>query len=584
MVIEVSSYKELTQEIRERVNIREYLERDGISFKNTNQGGVGLCPFHREKTPSFNVFNDTQTYYCFGCHKHGSIIDYVMEREGMDFKTAISSLAERFNISLKLSPEEESHRKNFRQAYRVTEVLGKFFEDEFNKLPKTHPAKKMITDRGLNCETIRYGYAPENTLDTINYLKPYIKSGEFTTKLLNELGYLLIGNNNKPYFPIKNRLMFYFQSQKDKIEGFTGRALTKEDESKRKYVNSNNSIIYQKSREIFNFNQARKYILQENSVYLVEGQFDVAAMIESGYKNTVAISGTALDKQHIQKISMVFKDKSTGKFILCLDGDSAGENASRLLFEKNPSIQRNLYITIVPEGKDPCDYLGKNKNNRLNTPVLYIEYVFEKLKRKYVEENSSDPYETINEFGKLLAKVPDELLRNSYIQKLSTFTLIPINTINDIIGGVDAHSIQLITDLNSSNMQIELEPGNYFDKALALYVNNRKSIKNLYIEKFPENYQIIIEKIRDMKVVMLDEFDEDNPIITTLINNMNNLKPYSSFEEDNDIQVHYITLIKYGLKELEKKKKENVELLFRKSFENATSKEELINAFAILNK
>jgi DNA primase (bacterial type) len=281
---------------------------------------------------------------------------------------------------------------------------------------------------------------------------------------------------------------------------------------------------------------------------------------------------------------MVFKDKSTGKFILCLDGDSAGENASRLLFEKNPSIQRNLYITIVPEGKDPCDYLGENKNNRLNTPVLYIEYVFEKFKRKYVEENSSDPYETINEFGKLLTKVPDELLRNSYIQKLSTFTLIPINTINDIIGGVDAHSIQLITDLNSSNMQIELEPGNYFDKALALYVNNRKSIKNLYIEKFPENYQIIIEKIRDMKVVMLDEFDEDNPIITTLINNMNNLKPYSSFEEDYDIQVHYITLIKYGLKELEKKKKENVELLFRKSFENATSKEELINAFAILNK
>lgn len=586
MAVEVSSYKELTQVIREKINLREYMERDGISFKNTNQGGVGLCPFHKEKTPSFNVFNDTQSYYCFGCHKHGSIIDYVMEREGMDFKTAITSLAERFNISLQMSPKEEEFRKNFKKAYKVTEVLGKFFEEEFQRLSNEHPAKKMIIDRGLDCNTVRYGYAPENTNKVIDYLKPYIKKGDFTPKILSELGYLQIGNNNKPYFPIRNRLMFYFQSQKDKIEGFTGRALTEEDTKKRKYVNSNNSIIYQKSKEMYNLNQARKYIQQENSVYLVEGQFDVVAMIEAGYKNTIAVSGTALDKQHIQKLSMIFKDKGTGRYILCLDGDSAGENASRLVFEKNPNIQRNLFITIVPEGKDPCDYLGKNKNNRLNEPVLYIDYIFKKLKKEYVKQKSNDPHEVINEFGKLLSKIPDKLLRNSYIQKLSTFTLVPINIINEIIGGVDAHSIQLLKDLNNTNNidEVDLEIGNYFDKALAFYVNNRKAIKKVYIEKFPQKYQEVLNKIVDMKVVILDNLDLNNPIISTLNNNIKNLKPYSSIEEDDDIQIHYITLIKFGLKEIEEKKKEQLELLFRQTLENAKTKEEIEQAFSLLNK
>lgn len=582
MSIEVSSFKELSAVIKEKIDLKDYLEKDGIELKKTVQGGIGLCPFHKEKTPSFSVFSDTQTYHCFGCQKHGSIIDYVMEREGLDFKSTITTLAERNNIQLKLSPEDELKQKNIKEAYRLTSLLGRFFENKFLELPENHPAKKMITDRGLSINSVRYGYAPQNTNEVMNFLKEYIAKKEISPEIIRELGYLLKGNDNKPYFPISNRLMFYVQSQDDKIEGFTGRALTEEDTKKRKYVNSNNSIIYQKSREIYNFNQARKHIVKENAVYLVEGQFDVAAMIEAGYNNTVAISGTALDKQHINKISMLFRDKTEGKFILCLDDDKAGRNASKLVFEKNPSIHRNLYITVVPNGKDPCDYLGKNKENRLDTPIPYLDYVFELLKKVYLDTNQTDPYFIIDRFGSFLNKIPDTLLRSSYLQRLSSFTLVPIDIINGIIGNVDKKSIELLENYQNQNNVYSLPEGNFFDKALLIYAENRKSISNIRENDFPDNYKPILGQIKNMDKVILERLAEDNSITKYLIENFKNIKSKREFE-DNEIEIHYNTLIDAGLKELNKIELEKKQLLFKRTLELATTPEEKLEAFKILS-
>lgn len=582
MSIEVSSFKELSAVIKEKIDLKDYLEKDGIELKKTVQGGIGLCPFHKEKTPSFSVFSDTQTYHCFGCQKHGSIIDYVMEREGLDFKSTITTLAERNNIQLKLSPEDELKQKNIKEAYRLTSLLGRFFENKFLELPENHPAKKMITDRGLSINSVRYGYAPQNTNEVMNFLKEYIAKKEISPEIIRELGYLLKGNDNKPYFPISNRLMFYFQSQDDKIEGFTGRALTEEDTKKRKYVNSNNSIIYQKSREIYNFNQARKHIVKENAVYLVEGQFDVAAMIEAGYNNTVAISGTALDKQHINKISMLFRDKTEGKFILCLDDDKAGRNASKLVFEKNPSIHRNLYITVVPNGKDPCDYLGKNKENRLDTPIPYLDYVFELLKKVYLDTNQTDPYFIIDRFGSFLNKIPDTLLRSSCLQRLSSFTLVPIDIINGIIGNVDKKSIELLENYQNQNNVYSLPEGNFFDKALLIYAENRKSISNIRENDFPDNYKPILGQIKNMDKVILERLAEDNSITKYLIENFKNIKSKREFE-DNEIEIHYNTLIDAGLKELNKIELEKKQLLFKRTLELATTPEEKLEAFKILS-
>ena len=582
MAIEVSSFKELSAVIKEKVDLKDYLEKDGIELKRTPQGGMGLCPFHKEKTPSFSVFSDTQTYHCFGCQKHGSIIDYVMEKEGLDFKTAITTLAERNNIQLKLSPEDEKKQRNLKEAYKLTSLLGKFFENKFLELSDSHPAKKMITDRGLSTSSVRYGYAPKDTNEVISYLKEYISKKEISPEIIRDLGYLLKGNEGQVYFPISNRLMFYFQSQDNKIEGFTGRALTEEDTKKRKYVNSNNSIIFQKSREIYNFNQARKHIIKENAVYLVEGQFDVAAMIEAGYKNTVAISGTALDKQHINKISMLFKDKASGKFILCLDDDKAGRNAGKLVFEKNPSIHRNLFITVVPEGKDPCDYLGNNKENKLTEPVLYLDYIFDLLKKVYIETNQTDPYFIIERFGKFLNKTPDVLLRNSYLQRLSSFTLVPINVIKSIIGNVDKKSVELLENYqNNSNSIYSLPEGNFFDKAILIYAENRKSIPNIRENDYPENHKEILNQIKQMDKVILEKLDEENSIVKYLLENFKNLKSKRELEDD-EIEIHYNTLIDAGLKELNKIELEKKQLLFKRTLESATTQEEKSEAFKIL--
>lgn len=580
--MEVKSYDDLIKTIVEKVDLREYLQREGVHLKPSPQGATCLCMFHKEKTPSFHIFSDTQSFYCFGCKKHGNILTYIMEKNGYDFKTAVSLLAEQYNISLELSPEEKAYNEKLKQAYRATKVLGEFFEAEFHKLPDSHPAKKMITDRGLGYNAVRFGYAPEDTSLLIKFLSPYIKKKEFTPKTLNELGFLLQGKNGRPYIPLKNRLMFYFQSRDDKIEGFTGRALTEYDTKNRKYVNSSNSIIFQKSREIYNLNQARKHIRNENSVYLVEGQFDVAAMIEAGYQNVIAISGTALDKHHIEKINMIFKDSSNAKYILCLDDDFAGQKASRAVFEKNPNIQRKLYITVVPNGKDPCEALGKDKTKKLNEPILYLDYIFNQLKDEYVKNKRTDPYNVINEFGSILAKVPDVLLRESYIQKLSTFTLIPNNVIKQIIGGVDSKSIEILKDLESLK-DIHLAEGNYFDKALVYYSHNRNSIPKVYIEKFPEEYQKVLKQLTELKVITPMSLDKNNPITSRLIKNLETPIPNSELEDSTDIQTHYITLVKFGMKDYQKAKEEKVDLLFKQALENAKTPEEIKNAFEILN-
>lgn len=580
--MEVKSYEDLIKTIVEKVDLREYLQKEGLSLKSSSQGAVALCPFHKEKTPSFHIFSDTQSFYCFGCHAHGNVITYIMKKNGYDFKAAVSLLSEQYNISLELSPEEKAYNEKLKQAFRATEVLGKFFEEEFRKLPDSHLAKKMITDRGLGYNAVRFGYAPEDTSKLIKFLSPYIKKKEFTPKTLNELGFLLQGKNGRPYIPLKNRLMFYFQNRDDKIEGFTGRALTEYDTKNRKYVNSSNSIIFQKSREIYNLNQARKHIRNENSVYLVEGQFDVAAMIEAGYQNVIAISGTALDKHHIEKINMIFKDSSNAKYILCLDDDFAGQKASRAVFEKNPNIQRKLYITVVPNGKDPCGFLGKDKTKKLNEPILYLDYIFNQLKDEYVKNKGTDPYNIINEFGSLLAKVPDSLLRESYIQKLSTFTLIPNNVIKQIIGGVDSKSIEILKDLESLK-DIHLAEGNYFDKALAYYARNRGSITKVYVEKFPEEYKEVLKQLTELKVITPMSLDKNNPIASRLIKNLEVPIPTSELEDSTDIQTHYITLVKFGMKDYQKAKEEKVDLLFKQALENAKTPEEIKNAFEILN-
>lgn len=567
------STKEAIQELSDRALLKDFLEKEGIEFKHINHGWIGLCPFHNEKTPSFNIFEDTQRYYCFGCQKSGYITNYLMDKEGLSWHESLARLCEIYNIQLddNNNSEELENINKIKEQYEATKALGKFFKEEFDKLDVYHPAKTMILNRGLALDTIDYGYAPEDRNAVKEFLYPYLKNKLFTIDTLLELGYFKKSDNGKNFFTYKNRLMFYYKSQKNKIEGFTGRALTKEDESKRKYINSNNSLIFQKSREIFNYSYARSFINKNNAVYIVEGQFDVVAMIEAGYPNTIAISGTAFDNTHINRIKIAFKNKTSAKYILCLDNDEAGQEAIYKIFTKNPTIQRNLYVIQIPKGKDPCDYLGKDKSNPIMEPILYTDFIFNRLKEKYVTKVAVDPFDLIQEFTINYISFMNDELKRLYINRLSAYCRVKISDVNKFLTNKNVNK-EDITVINSKPTNITNE---YYNKAIALLYANFWAFNssNMRIDEYPKVYIPLIEKIINNNKINLESLmtEKNKEVLGNIINNLEYIPEYEELIE------HYNTLLDYEKKQKSIKSTTEKNMFLKSNLETAKSKEDIIN-------
>lgn len=378
------------------------IERSGSNYK-------ACCPFHSEKTPSFNLRPSRGTYKCFGCGKGGDAISFVMEKESLSFHEAVEYICDKHGIAYKPSEEKTDPLLLRRQRQLlVIQMANKFFLDSY----AGSTAQQIATDRGFSLEISQqflFGYAKEGFSNLIDYLKANgVTQEEIISCSLGKEG------TSTTYDFFRNRLMFPIQDHMGKIIGFSGRALKQGQIPK--YINTAETELYHKSKNLFGLHAAKTFISQERECIVVEGAPDVIAMHQVGFKNTVGTLGTALTADHAKIIK-----KYTTNVLLMYDGDTAGLKAVFRACE--PIFSAGLFVSIcrLPEGEDPDVFV---KRLGYEEAVKYIQA----NKRDWIEfrtsllsQNVSDRIVVARELKAMIEKHPDrdarEIMMHDYSKK-----------------------------------------------------------------------------------------------------------------------------------------------------------------------
>ena len=447
-------------DIVELIKEKVALSKNGANYK-------GLCPFHNEKTPSFNVSSNKQFYHCFGCGASGDAIKFLTEHDHLTFIEALSKLAQAANIEM-----PDSTKKND-TTYNLF-ISNKKAADFYNKtLKSNNDANAYLSKRDINqtmIETFQIGLANDSWDDLT---KIFTKDKVIENAL--EAG-LLIKSNNKIYDRFRNRIMFPIRNSTGNIIGFGGRIFNQQDGAK--YLNSPETKLFHKSYELYGLYESKKSISQEDKVLIVEGYTDVIGLHNSGIKNCVATLGTAFTKFHFKKII-----RYTNNITFCFDGDVAGKSAAwKAINNCLPELKDGVQLSLIflPEGSDPDTFVKEEKDeflNLINNAMPLSQFIIQSLKSN-LDINSVEGRTTFLINAK---KIIDEMPDITYTTILKKeFENIGGNTIRkDIAPKVEAvnkeNSIQKdhfdIKELTLINILLEY-PSLLEDSTYAKYITN----------------------------------------------------------------------------------------------------------------
>jgi DNA primase len=337
-------------EIRKRSDIVAVIGRH-VQLRKAGQNHKGLCPFHNENTPSFNVNGTKGFFYCFGCHKKGDVFSFVMEYEGKSFVEAAESLAGQLGIVIERTEEPEHVRRQRDervQLLRVNKLATEFYR---RQLCSDHGSagRRYLADRGIGdtvAETFQLGLAP----DSWSTLTDYLAHKRVPMHLAETLGLVVPRKSEGHYDRFRDRLMCPIVLPGGEIAGFSGRRLGSGDDDKAgaKYINSPESPVYKKSRLLFGLHAARDAFRKRKRAVLVEGNFDVMALHEAGFAETVAPLGTALTREQADQLRRL-----ADKVVLMYDGDKAGQAATLKALRVLVAADVDVRIVVVPPGDDP---------------------------------------------------------------------------------------------------------------------------------------------------------------------------------------------------------------------------------------
>ena len=409
---------EIINQIKESLDITDIIA-ERVKLRKTSRGFMGLCPFHHEDTPSFHVYADTQSYYCFGCHEAGDIFSYVMKTEGLAFPDALKILAERAGVKL------EHHTREDMDTYAVLDLAAKFFVNTLKSAQGTS-ARAYMSRRKLDESDIgRYslGYSP-NAWDS---LTKYLHSKGITDKAINDAG-LALTNSRGLYDRFRGRLIFPIKDITGKVIAFGGRLL---DGEGAKYINSPESQIYSKRRNLYMLDTARKAMRERNRSILVEGYMDAVRLHKCGFTESVASLGTSLTPEQAKLLA-----RYADRCYICYDSDTAGQNAAikgmYILAENGLSV----YVVSLPEGKDPDEFLCANPPESFEAALreakpLIIKHI--ETLRPVLDDEATRRKALDELFENLRRLNPDDVLQ--HMGSICAATMLPIEIVNSSILG-----------------------------------------------------------------------------------------------------------------------------------------------------
>ncbi|ODU02365.1 MAG: DNA primase, partial [Pseudonocardia sp. SCN 72-86] len=344
-------------EVRDRARIDEVIG-EYVALRRAGAGSLkGLCPFHDEKTPSFNVRPTHGTFHCFGCGEGGSVIDFVMKIEVVGFVEAVERLAEKVGVRLNYEGGGSSVQRDRGTRSRLLEANRKATEFYAAQLrtPEAAQALQFLTSRGFDsaaAATFGCGYAPAGW----DLLTKHLLAAGFTLDELMKAGLSKEGRRG-PIDRFHRRLLWPIRDLGGDVVGFGARRLYDDDGIDAKYLNTSETPVYRKTHVLFGLDLAKREIAKRRQVVVVEGYTDVMAMHLAGVPTAVASCGTAFGAEHVSVIRRLIGDDSfdLGEVIYTFDGDAAGQAAALKAFEGDQSFAAQTFVSIAPDGQDPCE-------------------------------------------------------------------------------------------------------------------------------------------------------------------------------------------------------------------------------------
>ncbi len=518
---------ELKEEIRSANDIVDVISQY-VSLKRSGRNFFGLCPFHKEKSPSFSVSADRQYFHCFGCHKGGDVFTFVSEIEKVSFKEALELLAERAKIPLPVSENAEFNKTQYLKdkMYKVNAETTLFYHERLYK-PLAKIAQDYVKQRKLDNNTLKafkIGYSGE-----YNELYKYLKSKGFKDEEILSTG--LVNKNDRGEYidRFRKRLMFPIMDVSGRVIAFGGRKLDN-NEKVAKYINSNENLVYSKKKNLFALNLAKQS--DSKNIILVEGYMDAISLYQRGFNNVVASLGTALTEEQGRLLRRYCE-----QVILSYDSDGAGQEAIMRGLTILEDQGCDARVLQMDGAKDPDEYVIKYGSGRfkllVENAISLIEFKIKMLKNKYNLENSNDKIRFLKEITKILSSVENKIEREIYIDKIAEQYNISKEAIyaevNKATYNPKTAEKALIKPVVKKEKEVEISPAIIKRENMIIYllINNfRESYEDIVTNIFADDFKLESNKLL-FETILNSEAEESDKILQ-LISNI----------EDPEIQSH----------------------------------------------
>ena len=404
------------QELKQRNDI-ESIAAPYVDLKRRGKNLVGLCPFHNEKTPSFNIYPENGSFFCFGCNTGGDVITFVMRSENLDYIEAVRFLAQRAGMQMPDDGVDDTMSKLRTRILEVNRETARFFHAALMSKSGSS-VLDYFRRRGLSMETIKHfglGYSPPGGFALVNHLK----AKGYTPTEMVQANVAGMSKNGNAYDRFKNRAMFPIIDLRGNVVAFGGRILTNENP---KYINTSDTLVYHKSSGLFAMNFAKDS--GQRQLILAEGYMDVIALHQAGFTNAVASLGTSLTEEQARIIA-----RYADEIVICYDSDEAGQRATQRAIPILKKTGLFVKVLTVPGNKDPDEFMRSHGaegsirfRDLLENSGNDVEYRLYKIQSKYNIETSEGKVKYLQEAVEVIASLDDMIARDVYASKLSVET------------------------------------------------------------------------------------------------------------------------------------------------------------------
>jgi DNA primase len=409
---------EKIEEVRSDADIVEIISAQ-VKLKKRGKAYLGLCPFHQEKTPSFTVSSEKQMYHCFGCHKGGNVFTFVMETEKVSFVEAVRALAKKAGIELPAEDAREQQQQTEHELlFSICRFAGNFFFENLSQSEEGKFARDYFAKRGWSEETIR-AFGLGYSLNSWDGLLTKATEQGYKKEDLLKAGLIRTRENEEgAYDYFRGRAMFPILTTSGRVVGFGARKLYEHDSIQGKYINSPETVIYNKSKILYGLFHSKEVIRREEYAIMVEGYADLISLFQAGVQNVVASSGTALTEEQLQLLGRYSK-----RITLVYDADSAGSSAMVRGVDLALEQDFDVRVAKLPDDEDPDSFVqkfgGKEFRSKVENAISFIDFKAQEFMKSGAFDTPEGKANAVRSIVQSIAKMKDELKRAFYVREVS---------------------------------------------------------------------------------------------------------------------------------------------------------------------